>query len=238
MNRRVAIKRVLVKRLLGVVGVVAVVAVLVLINSKMNPASVTEQEPPGHDHDHGQSPLGTEGTAEMSPEEIERIVGEYGDKLAVVETNFGTVKFKLYPEDAPGTVENFAQLASKGFYRDSPFHRVVKDFVIQSGSPDGSAGGGPGYTIPAEFNERMHVEGTVAMARADDPDSAGSQFYICLKRVPNLDGKYTVFGQVVEGMEVVKKIGEVETGPGDRPIEDIVVRNVTIEEASGSPVSE
>jgi len=110
--------------------------------------------------------------------------------------------------------------------------------VIQSGSPDGSPGGGPGYTIPAEFNKRMHVEGTVGMARGDDPNSAGSQFYICLDRVPQLDGKYTVFGQVVEGMEVVKKIGEVETDANNRPLENILLRGVMIEDVPDSSVSE
>lgn len=238
MDQRVTVRRVMLGRLFGLIGVVIIVAVLVLINSKMNPAPVPEQEPEGHDHEHGESPLEAGDVEEMSPEDIERIVAEYRDKLAVIETDFGTIKIKLYPEDAPRTVENFAQLSGKGFYRGSPFHRVVKDFVIQSGSPDGSPGGGPGYTVQAEFNKRMHVEGTVAMARAGDPNSAGSQFYVCLKRRPDLDGKYTVFGQVVEGMEVVSKIGEVETGPGDRPLEDVLVRDVTIEEASGATVAE
>jgi cyclophilin family peptidyl-prolyl cis-trans isomerase len=229
---------VLLARLAGLVCVVVILAVLVFINIKVNPLPVTEREPTGHHHDHGQSPLEAEGAEEMSPEEIERIVSEYEDKLAVVETDFGTIKFKFYPEDAPRTVENFAQLTRKGFYKSSPFHRVVEGFVIQSGSPDGSPGGGPGYTIPAEFNKRMHVEGTVAMARSNDPNSAGSQFYICLDRVPHLDGKYTVFGQVVEGMDVVKKIGEVETDADNRPLENILLRGVMIEGVSDSSVSE
>ena len=234
MNQRVTVRRVLLARLLGLIGVVVVVAVLVVVNSKVNPLPVTEREPTGDDHDDGESLLGAEGVEEMSPEEIERIVADYGDKLAVVETDFGTIKFKFYPEDAPRTVENFVQLTRKGFYKDSPFHRIVKDFVIQGGSPDGSPGGGPGHTIPAEFNKRMHTEGTVAMARAADPDSAGSQFYICLKRLPQLDGKYTVFGQVVEGMDVVRKIAQVETDSNDKPLEDVAVRRVTIEDTPGS----
>lgn len=238
MSQRVTIRRVLLARLAGLVCVVVILAVLVLINIKVNPLPVTEREPRGHHHDHGQSPLEAEGAEEMSPEEIERIVSEYEGKLAVVETDFGTIKFKFYPEDAPRTVENFAQLTRKGFYKSSPFHRVVEGFVIQSGSPDGSPGGGPGYTIPAEFNKRMHVEGTVAMARSNDPNSAGSQFYICLDRVPHLDGKYTVFGQVVEGIDVVKKIGGVQTDANNRPLENILLRGVTVEDASDSSVSE
>ena len=237
-SQRITVRRVMLGRVFGLIGVVIIVVVLVLINSKMNPLPVTEREPTDHDHHHGASPLGTEGVKEMSPEDIQRIVAEYGDKVAVAETDLGPIKFKFYPEDAPRTVENFAQLSGKGFYAGSPFHRVVKGFVIQSGSPDGSPGGGPGHTIPAEFNKRMHVEGTVAMARSNDPNSAGSQFYVCLDKAPHLDGKYTVFGQVVEGIDVVKKIGEVETDANSRPLEDIVLRGVTIEDASDSSVSE
>lgn len=125
---------------------------------------------------------------------------------AVIETNKGTIRFKFFPEDAPKTVENFVTLAQKGFYDGLTFHRVVPGFVIQGGDPQGDGTGGPGYTIKAEFNSRPHLAGTVAMARAADPDSAGSQFYICLDRQPFLDGKYTVFGQVEEGMDVVQKI--------------------------------
>lgn len=125
----------------------------------------------------------------------------------------GKIRIKLFPDKAPITCANFVYLAKKGFYDGTLFHRVVPDFVVQGGDPlskddfpgnDGT--GGPGYTIPAEFNELPHKAGTVAMARAQDPDSAGSQFYICLSPQPQLDGKYTVFGQVVEGFEVVKTI--------------------------------
>jgi len=126
--------------------------------------------------------------------------------LAIIETEKGTIKFEMYPQDAPNTVANFIYLAKKGFYDGLTFHRVEPGFVIQGGDPNGNGTGGPGYHIKAEFNSRKHLEGTVAMARADDPDSAGSQFYICLAPQPSLDGKYTVFGQVIEGMEVVRKI--------------------------------
>lgn len=130
-------------------------------------------------------------------------------KVAVIETQKGNIAFKFFSEDAPKTVDNFVRLTNQGFYNGLTFHRVVKSpqpFVIQGGDPKGDGTGGPGYTIPAEFNARPHLEGTVAMARTEDPNSAGSQFYICLAPQPALDGKYTVFGQVIEGLENVHKI--------------------------------
>ena len=118
----------------------------------------------------------------------------------------GEIRIEFYPEDARKTVENFVTLAKKRFYDGLTFHRVVPGFVAQGGDPKGNGTGGPGYTIKAEFNKRKHVRGAVAMARAQDPDSAGSQFYITFGPQPNLDGNYTVFGQVVSGMEHVDKI--------------------------------
>lgn len=122
----------------------------------------------------------------------------------------GTIKIEFYPQDAPNTVTNFITLAKKGFYDGLTFHRVEPGFVVQGGDPKGNGTGGPGYTVKAEFNKQKHLRGTVAMARAQDPDSAGSQFYICLNPAPFLDGKYTVFGRVVSGMEVVDgiKVGD------------------------------
>lgn len=156
---------------------------------------------------------------------------EKGKKLiATVETNKGTFSFELLPDVAPGTVENFVKLAKKGFYDGTIFHRVVPGFVIQGGDPTGTGRGGPGYTIKAEFSSRKHIAGTVAMARSSDPDSAGSQFYVCLAPAPNLDGNYTVFGQVIEGMDVVQAIGSVPTDRNDRPIEKVVMNKVTIKE--------
>lgn len=131
----------------------------------------------------------------------------------VIETNKGKIIIELYPDKAPNTVANFVKLASSGFYNGIKWHRVEPGFVIQGGDPlskdedpnnDGT--GGPGYTINAEFNDIRHVKGTVAMARSQDPNSAGSQFYICLDAAPFLDGNYTVFGQVVEGLDVVDSI--------------------------------
>src|SRR2546427_4011944 len=115
----------------------------------------------------------------------------------------GEIQIELFPEDAPKTVESFIALSKKGFYDGLTFHRVEPGFVAQGGDPKGDGTGGPGYTLKAEFNPRKHVRGTVAMARAQNPDSAGSQFYICFAPAPSLGGKYTVFGQVVKGMDVV-----------------------------------
>jgi len=123
-----------------------------------------------------------------------------------VETELGSFTFELFPEDAPNTVANFKALAGKGFYDGLNFHRVVAGFVAQGGDPKGNGTGGPGYHVKAEFNAHKHVTGAVAMARSSDPDSAGSQFYICYGAHPHLDGHYTVFGQITEGQDVVDKI--------------------------------
>lgn len=127
---------------------------------------------------------------------------------ATIETNKGTIELDLYPDVAPATVENFATLAGKGFYDGLTFHRYVPGFVIQGGDPEGSGMGGPGYKIKAEFNDKPHIAGTLAMARSAHPDSAGSQFYICLAPAPHLDRQYTVFGQVTSGLEVVLQLRE------------------------------
>ena len=118
----------------------------------------------------------------------------------------GKIVIEFYEQDAPETVANFVKLAKKGFYNGLSFHRVEPGFVVQGGDPKGDGNGGPGYTIKDEFNSRKHLTSTVAMARTPAPNSAGSQFYICLGPQPALDGKYTVFGQVVEGMDLVMKI--------------------------------
>lgn len=118
----------------------------------------------------------------------------------------GKIVIELYADSAPKTVQNFVKLTREGFYDGLTFHRVIPNFVAQGGDPLGNGTGDPGYTIPAEFNDRPHVTGAVAMARSTDPNSAGSQFYICLAPQPSLDRNYTVFGQVIEGMDVVKQI--------------------------------
>jgi peptidyl-prolyl cis-trans isomerase B (cyclophilin B) len=134
--------------------------------------------------------------------------------------NGNVIKLEFFPDDAPKTVENFVTLAKKGFYDGLTFHRVVPDFVVQGGCPKGDGTGGPGYQIKAEFNKQKHVRGSVAMARSQHPDSAGSQFYICYGATPHLDGNYTVFGKVVSGMEHVDRIKQ-----GDK------MKTVAIQEA-------
>jgi len=123
-----------------------------------------------------------------------------------IETEKGDILIELYPDSAPNTVANFKALAGKGYYDGLVFHRVIPGFMAQGGDPDGRGTGGPGYSVKAEFNERRHVRGTLAMARSANPDSAGSQFYICYEAQPHLDNQYTIFGQVTEGMDVVDDI--------------------------------
>ncbi|MEN6429475.1 MAG: peptidylprolyl isomerase [Coriobacteriales bacterium] len=135
-----------------------------------------------------------------------------GDEIAEITTGKGVIRMEFFPEVAPNHVASFIELAEQGFYDGTTFHRVEPGFVVQGGDPYSKTGGGPvgtggpGYHLAAEFNDRPHKEGTLAMARSQNPDSAGSQFYICLAPAPFLDGNYTVFGQVVEGMDVVHAI--------------------------------
>ena len=144
-------------------------------------------------------PRGAEGQQRMHPTAV--ITMDKG----------GEIRIELFPEDAPKTVESFIALSKKGFYDGLTFHRIVPGFVAQGGDPKGDGTGGPGYTLKAEFNKRKHLRGTVAMARSQSPDSAGSQFYICYGPTPHLDRSYTVFGQVTSGMEHVDRIKQ-----GDR----------------------
>ena len=123
--------------------------------------------------------------------------------IVKMELENGTVTMELYPDVAPNTVEAFKKLIKKGFYDGLTFHRVIPGFMAQGGDPDGTGMGGPGYSLKSEFNNKKHVRGTLAMARSSDPDSAGSQFYICYAPQPHLDGQYTIFGQVTDGMELV-----------------------------------
>ena len=136
-----------------------------------------------------------------------------------------TFEAELFAEDAPITVNSFVFLAREGFYDGLTFHRVIDGFVAQGGDPLGNGTGGPGYGIPLELSERAHVEGALAMARAADPDSAGSQFYIALDELPFLDGNYAVFGQIVSGMEAVRAIPQ-----GEPPAQPGVIRSITISE--------
>jgi peptidyl-prolyl cis-trans isomerase B (cyclophilin B) len=137
---------------------------------------------------------------------------------ATIETDHGTIELELWDDVAPGHVANFQKLAKSGFYAGTGFHRIIPGFVIQGGCPEGSGMGGPGWKVKAEFNDRLHEKGVLSMARSAHPDSAGSQFFICLGRVPHLDGQYTAFGKVTKGIEVVDKIAAVKCDRSDRPV--------------------
>ena len=156
---------------------------------------------------------------------------------AIIETKFGNITLKFFPDVAPGHVKNFIDLAKKGFYDGTTFHRVIPGFMIQGGdtnskNPDKRTHGqgGPGYTIKAEFNDRAHKRGTLSMARAQNPDSAGSQFFICVKDAPFLNKQYTVFGEVESGMEAVDKIVSQPRDSNDNPNERIEMKIKIVEE--------
>ena len=145
---------------------------------------------------------------------------------------------ELYPDVAPNTVNNFISLVKKGFYNGLTFHRVISGFMIQGGDPKGNGTGGPGYTIRGEFaktgfktNNPKHTRGVISMARSMMPNSAGSQFFIMHEDAPRLDGQYAAFGKVIEGMEVVDKIADVNVDYNDKPLTDVVIKEVTVDTA-------
>ena len=149
--------------------------------------------------------------------------------------NGDIMKAELFPEIAPNTVNNFISLVNRGFYNGLIFHRVINGFMIQGGCPDGNGMGDPGYSIKGEFsqngfaNQLKHTEGVLSMARAMDPNSAGSQFFIMHKNSPHLDGAYAAFGKVIEGMDVVNKIADVRTDYNDRPMKEQKLKSVTVD---------
>jgi cyclophilin family peptidyl-prolyl cis-trans isomerase len=153
---------------------------------------------------------------------------EYTAELA---TSKGPIRLNFLPNVAPGHVKNFLGLAKIGFYNGLIFHRVIKGFMIQGGCPQGTGTGGPGYQIKAEFNATPHEPGVLSMARTQDPDTAGSQFFICLDRHPHLDRNYTAFGRVAdkESLATVRVIGDVPTR-SDKPTEPVIIQTVTITE--------
>ncbi len=147
-----------------------------------------------------------------------------------MQTNHGAITIELFPDDAPKTVENFQDLARKGFYDGVTFHRVIEDFMIQGGDPTGDGTGGPGYTFEDEFNQHKVERGALAMANAG-PNTNGSQFFIVTAdSCPWLDGKHTVFGRVTEGMDVVDKISQVPKDARDRPSDPVVIERVELGE--------
>jgi peptidyl-prolyl cis-trans isomerase A (cyclophilin A) len=152
-----------------------------------------------------------------------------GDVMQIV-TTMGTIKIKLLSDKAPKTVARIKELVNKGFYNGILFHRIIDGFMIQGGDPSGTGSSGSGVPIPDEFNNGLKhsKEGVVAMANTGRPNSQDSQFFITLAAQPHLDGKYTIFGEVISGMDVVKKIGKVKTGANDKPVEDVKMTKVTM----------
>ena len=153
-----------------------------------------------------------------------------GNSIAFFDTSMGSFRVELFEDKAPLTAGNFIKLANQGFYNGLKFHRIIKDFMIQGGDPNGDGTGGPGYTIKDEFHEdlRHGSDGILSMANSG-PDTGGSQFFITLAPAPWLDGKHAVFGKITDGMDVLKAIGGVDTGPGDRPVQDVAINKITIE---------
>lgn len=151
--------------------------------------------------------------------------------VATIETNKGTIKIELFTDEAPKTTQNFINLANKGFYNGVIFHRVIPGFMIQGGDPTGTGTGGPGYKIEDEFSQNLkhNKAGILSMANAG-PNTGGSQFFITLAPTPWLDGKHAVFGQVIEGMDVVNEIANVKRDSNDKPIENITIIKITIEQ--------
>src|SRR6266513_1252437 len=163
------------------------------------------------------------------------------NEVAVIKTNEGEMVVQFWTDAAPNTVENFKKLAHQGFYNGTIFHRIVKGFMIQGGDPnskdpakENSYGqGGPGYKIKAEFNDHPHERGVISMARGPDPDSAGSQFFICLAPVPRLDRQYTTFGKLIKGADVLEKIGDIpvtrnSSGETSKPTKRVVIESIKI----------
>ena len=168
----------------------------------------------------------------FSKEEIKKM----SETTATIETKFGNIELRFFPDVAPNHVNNFIDLAKKGFYDGTLFHRVIPKFMIQGGDPNSKGTdrskhgtGGPGYTLKAEFNTKPHKRGTVSMARANHPDSAGSQFFICVADAPFLNNQYTVFGEVATGMEVADKIVSQPRDPKDNPVERVEIKVKIVE---------
>jgi len=174
--------------------------------------------------------------AQMVNKKFTQEIKKMTETSAVIETKLGNIELRFFPDVAPNHVQNFIDLAKKGFYDGTTFHRVIPGFMIQGGDPNTKnpdrskhGFGGPGYTVKAEFNKKLHKRGTLSMARSQDPDSAGSQFFICVADAPSLNGKYTVFGEVTSGMDVADKIVNQARDKRDNPNDRIEIRIKIIE---------
>ncbi len=173
---------------------------------------------------------------------IPKEIRQMAETRAVIETRFGKITLRFFPEVAPNHVQSFLKLAREGFYNGTTFHRVIPGFMIQGGDPNSKnpnraihGTGGPGYSLKAEFNDRPHKRGALSMARSADPNSAGSQFFLCVAPAPFLDRQYTVFGEVVEGMEAADKIVAAPRDPRDNPLERVEMTVKVLEPAASAP---
>ena len=180
------------------------------------------------------------GVAQLGAEE-KKETPVNANEVAVIKTSEGEMVVQFWTNAAPKTIENFKKLAREGFYDGTIFHRIIKGFMIQGGDPNSKdpakessyGAGGPGYKINAEFNDFPHVRGVISMARENDPDSAGSQFFICLGSIPRLDHKYTTFGKLIKGDDVLDKIGDTAVtknsmGEQSKPTKRVVIENIKI----------
>lgn len=188
------------------------------------------------DGSSGQEEVDDSNTEESSSDE-QRSKDE-NPVVTITMENDEQIRIELYPDIAPNTVNNFISLIEDGFYDGLIFHRVIPDFMIQGGDPDGNGTGGPGYSIKGEFdsngfdNDLKHTRGVISMARSQSPDSAGSQFFIMVNDSPNLDGDYAGFGEVTDGMDTVDKIVETERDNNDKPLEDQTMKKVEVDTKS------
>ena len=212
--------------------VIALLILLVACGQAVEPeqAMTDEVKEVSEEVEEIEEPQETEET-EKEAEVIETKVTEVEEMNTIVklETNQGVMKIKLYDDEAPKTVGNFKKLVSEGFYDGTIFHRVIKDFMIQGGDPTGTGMGGPGYKIDDEFGPGLKHDkkGILSMANSG-PNTGGSQFFITLAATPWLDGKHAIFGEIVEGQDVLEKIGTTKTAPGDKPVEEIKMGKATI----------
>ncbi|MCM2272848.1 MAG: peptidylprolyl isomerase [candidate division Zixibacteria bacterium] len=185
--------------------------------------------------------IGATGSTTMA--KTESPIRNAENKFVTLETNMGKMTLELYRDVAPAHADSFVSLTKKKFYDGTIFHRIIDGFMIQGGDPTGTGTGNAGYMLPAEFNKLPHLDGTLSMARSADPNSASCQFFICLGKVPHLDGKYTVFGQLVNGFEILRKIGKTPVGPGNggersKPLTEVKILKAYLSDADGAPIEE
>jgi cyclophilin family peptidyl-prolyl cis-trans isomerase len=159
------------------------------------------------------------------------------NKCVTIETSYGKMVLELFHDVAPAHADSFVARTADGFYNGTIFHRVIDGFMIQGGDPTGTGTGNASYKLKAEFNENPHIEGTLSMARMQDPNSASCQFFICLARAAHLDRQYTVFGQLLKGYDVLHAIGKLPTGAQNRPVKDVVMTKVYLSDFDGNPLA-